>query len=208
MNDVDSLESLILDYGGVLTWPQRPDSVERMARLADAPPERFLTAYRGFRGGYDAGTLTGAAYWREVLSSLGRPSQPPEDVLARLAELDTESWTHYREEMWELARAARAAGLRTAMLTNCPFEILARIRADRRPDRSFDAVVASCEIGSNKPDRHIYEACLARLGVEARRALFVDDSRENLDGAAALGFCTLHFFGDGATLTLKQRLAR
>ena len=203
---MDSLAALILDYGGVLTWPQRAESVEGMARLACVPPRLFLTAYRAHRGGYDDGTLTVEAYWREVFTGLGRPSAPSPDVLEQLTELDVESWTEYREETWAIARAVRTSGLRTAMLTNCPVEHLARIRADRQPERSFDAVVASCEVGSNKPDRPIYDACLARLGVAAGGALFVDDSSANVEGAAALGMRTLLFAAGGSTLELRRLL--
>lgn len=201
-----SLDALILDFGDVLTWPQRAESVELMARGAGTAVETFRTAYRHHRGGYDGGVLSAEAYWRRVLTAVGQPSAASEAAVGQLVTLDVQSWTHYREEMWDLAHAARTAGLRTAMLSNCPVEILARIRADRRPERSFNAVVASCEVRCNKPDRRIYEACLASLGVAAGRALFVDDRLENLEGAAALGLHTLHFAGDDPARDLRRRL--
>ena len=67
-------------------------------------------------------------------------------------------------------------------------------------------MVASCEVGSNKPDRRIYDACLARLGVAPGRALFVDDSSANVEAAAALGLRTLHFAADGSTPELRRLL--
>lgn len=202
----ESFDALILDFGDVLTWPQRADSVDGMARLADVPLEAFRTAYWQHRGGYDGGALTAEAYWRRVLTAVGRPSAVVGETVAQLIALDIQSWTHYREEMWDLAHAAKASGLRTAILSNCPPEILARIRAERRTEGSFDAVVASCEVGCNKPVRRIYEACLVRLGVAPERAMFVDDRPENLEGAAVLGLRTQLFAGDDPAQALRRRL--
>jgi len=204
---VEPLDALILDFGEVLTWPQRAESVETMARVAGVLVEPLRTAYWRHREGYDGGGLTAEAYWRRVLTAVGRPSAVVGETVAQLIALDVQSWTRYREELWDLARDAHAAGLRTAILSNCPPELLAHIRADRRPERIFDAVVASCEVGCNKPDRRIYEACLVRLGVAPERALFVDDRRENLEGAAALGLRTLHFAGGEPMGELRRRLA-
>ena len=203
---MEPLDALILDFGDVLTWPQRVESVDAMARAAGVLVEPLRTAYWQHRDGYDGGALTAEAYWRRVLTAVGRPSAVVGETVGQLIALDVQSWTHYREEMWDLARDARAAGLRTAILSNCPPELLAHIRADRRPERTFDAVVASCEVGCNKPDRRIYEACLVRLGVAPARALFVDDRAENLEGAAALGLHTLHFAGDDPAGEVRRRL--
>ncbi|MEU6761014.1 HAD-IA family hydrolase [Streptomyces sp. NPDC046853] len=56
-------------------------------------------------------------------------------------------------------------------------------------------VVSSAGVGSVKPDRRIYEIALERTGVPAERCLFVDDRKENVDAAVALGMTGLHYKG-------------
>jgi putative hydrolase of the HAD superfamily len=51
-----------------------------------------------------------------------------------------------------------------------------------------DAAIDSAVVKAEKPDRRIFEAALATLGVGPRRALFVGDSRpRDMEGARALG---------------------
>ncbi|GGV43681.1 hypothetical protein GCM10010277_33540 [Streptomyces longisporoflavus] len=56
-------------------------------------------------------------------------------------------------------------------------------------------VVGSADVGVVKPDRRIYEIALERAGVPAERCLFVDDRKENVDAAVALGMVGLHYTG-------------
>jgi putative hydrolase of the HAD superfamily len=60
----------------------------------------------------------------------------------------------------------------------------------------FDFGFTSFELGLVKPDRAIFDAVAARLGVGAPgRVLFLDDNAVNVDGAAASGFVARHVRG-------------
>ena len=201
------LGALIVDYGGVLSKPQRAESVEAMARRVGVSIDVFRAAYWQHRDSYDAG-LPAEEFWRRVLGTVGHASEATR-VLAMVAWLiqrDVESWTHYREEVWDLIRSFRANGGRTAMLSNGVPEVMARIRSERTLDLWFDVVVVSYEVGYVKPDPRIHEICLSRLGVAANHALFVDDSTENIEAAAKLGIQTLHFTGDRSVRDLGFRV--
>ncbi|MEV3932236.1 HAD-IA family hydrolase [Streptomyces sp. NPDC049944] len=54
-------------------------------------------------------------------------------------------------------------------------------------------VVSSAVEGFAKPDPALYRIAAARAGVPMDRCLFVDDSRENVDAAVALGMTGVHF---------------
>jgi putative hydrolase of the HAD superfamily len=191
------LEALILDYGNVLSHPQREDCFETMVAQVGAPRNDFRDAYWHHRQQYDAG-LPAAEYWRRVLKTLGDSSRRSEHghAIDQLIKADVASWTQYREEMWVLAQSFRGGGGRTAFLSNGVPEAMAQIRAERPLERWFDVVVVSCEVGVAKPDPRIYKICLSRLGVEPNHALFVDDRLENIDAAATLGIQTFHFTTD------------
>jgi len=201
------LHALILDYGDVLSRPQRDRCVQAMADRLGVSAGAFRAAYRQHRRPYDAG-LPAADYWRQVLDTLGR-STPAMDTAATIEWLiatDVDSWTEYREETWVLAREFRAGGRLTAFLSNGIPEVMARLRAERALGSCFDVIVVSSEVGLTKPDPRIFELCLARLGVDAGCALFVDDRIENVEAAAGVGLRTLHFTGDESVGVLRELL--
>ena len=193
---------LILDFGEVLTRPQPPDVVRRMASIARLPEDEFKSRYWRHRLEYDGG-LTGEEYWHRVLDGAG--GDTPE-VIRALIDADFESWSDYRPQVWDIAAAFRARGGRTAMLTNGVVEIVDRLRRERHLEQWFDVVVASCEVGRCKPDPEIFRICVERLGLPATSTLFVDDRMENLDGAATIGLQTFHFTGDTDVRGLRTAL--
>ena len=57
----------------------------------------------------------------------------------------------------------------------------------------FDGIVVSGDEGLLKPDREIFELFFKRYGVAPESAVFVDDSKHNVEGARAAGMAALHF---------------
>jgi putative hydrolase of the HAD superfamily len=157
------VRALILDYGEVLSHPQRRDCLQQMAARAGTDVERFGTAYWRYRRAYDGG-LAASEYWYRVLDTLGTGKVADAGLVDVLIADDIRSWTHYREDVWEFARAFRAAGGRTAFLSNGVPEIVGHLRRTRALDTSFDAVLVSCEVGYMKPAPEIFRLCLERLG--------------------------------------------
>jgi putative hydrolase of the HAD superfamily len=105
------------------------------------------------------------------------------------------------EDMIDLARLARQAGLRVALLSNSfgldPYDPYATLGVTGL----FDVTVLSEHEGVAKPDPKIYLCTLERLGLNGEMCVFVDDNPENLAPARALGITTVH--ADG-----RQDLAR
>jgi 2-haloacid dehalogenase len=58
---------------------------------------------------------------------------------------------------------------------------------------SFDGIVVSGDEGVLKPDRKIFELFFARYGVAPESAVFIDDSKHNVEGARAAGMQALHY---------------
>lgn len=97
--------------------------------------------------------------------------------------------------MVDAVRRARAAGLRTGLLSNA-----GGCGRPEWPDL-FDAVVLSGLAGVAKPEAAAYLLVAQRLGVPPQRCVFVDDLRRNVLGAAAVGMTGVHHTGLAATLT-------
>ena len=195
------IQALVLDYGGVLSLPQPDNWYQAVALRLGVVADLFPASYWQHRQAYDAG-IPAEEYWTRVLATVGRSAQAAE--VERLVESDAASWTRYREDVWDVARWFRRLCGRTGFLSNGVPEVMARIRAERRLESCFDAVIVSCEVGVAKPDPRIYQICLSRLGVAADQTLFVDDRLENLQGAAKLGMRTLHFASGDAIKQLTD----
>jgi epoxide hydrolase-like predicted phosphatase len=85
--------------------------------------------------------------------------------------------------------AARARGIRTALLSNSW-----GLDYDRTGwAELFDAVVISGEVGLRKPEPAIYRLAAERLGVAPEGCVFVDDLAPNVRGAAAVGMVGVHY---------------
>jgi len=123
--------------------------------------------------------VTGFVGVRQLMSQL----YPVEEIASSI-----------RRQAYQTVRAARSAGLRTAVLTND----LASFYSDDWIGRigflnEVDAVVDGSRTGVLKPDPAAYRAVLCSLGVSAEEAVFVDDHPPNVLSARALGMSACFF---------------
>jgi putative hydrolase of the HAD superfamily len=107
------------------------------------------------------------------------------------------------DAMVDAVRAARRGGVRTGLITNS----WGAGRYDRIAlDELFDGVVISGEVGLNKPEPQIYELGAERVGLAPGECVFVDDLRENCDGAEAVGMTAVLHRGAEQTVPELERL--
>lgn len=188
----ERVEAVLFDFGGVFT--ESPfEAARALGRQLGIDPSLMMDTVFG---PYDDDTdhpwhrlergeipLMDA---REAILALGESRGFEADLFRVLAALGRSSGP--RREMIARARALRAAGLRTALVTNNALELREAWRPLLPLDELFDAVVDSCEVGFRKPDPRIFQHALALLGdVAPQRALFLDDYEGNLRAARALG---------------------
>ncbi len=105
--------------------------------------------------------------------------------------------------MYDLIRALRAAGLRTALLSNS-------WGCDEYPRADFpglfDAVVISGECGMRKPEEAIFLHTAKGLGLEPRECVFIDDIEANVAAAVACGMAGVHHTDAAQTAAALQDL--
>ncbi|MFC5720850.1 HAD-IA family hydrolase [Streptomyces gamaensis] len=178
---------MIFDFFGVLTFNMVEvisffEDRERLARGT------FLRAWADPRGQelfrqLELGRITQTDWNNGFAHLIGVAS---DDLMARY--LHDAFPAH---QVLKVARQARAAGIRTAVLSNSlgrePYDPYAGFDLHG----TFDEVVFSAEHGVRKPDPAIFRLVLGKLGVPAERCLFVDDSEDNLAAAQRLGITPL-----------------
>ena len=90
-------------------------------------------------------------------------------------------------------------------LTNMSVEAWPGVRAMSPAFARLHTVIVSGEEGLIKPDPAIYALTCQRVGLAPDEMLFIDDSRPNIDAAAALGFHTHHFTDPAALRPALER---
>lgn len=194
---------LILDFGGVVTtdfYGALSAFSERQGLPADAVVRilRDTAEGREALAGVESGQLSQADYEATLARLLGVSG---DGLLGRaLADLRP------RQEILDLARQAREAGIRVGVLSNSwgtgrydPYD-------GYDLDHLFDAVVISDQVGLRKPDPSIYTLAAAKIGVPPEECVFVDDTASNLPAATELGMAVVHFTDTGSDLRDIRRL--
>jgi len=105
--------------------------------------------------------------------------------------------------MVDAVREIRASDLLTGLVSNS----WSTAHYDRKLlEELFDAVVISAEVGLHKPQPEIYLLAAERLEVEPAACLFVDDLRENCEGAEAVGMTAIRHRTPQETIAKLEEL--
>ncbi len=202
------LRAVIFDFGGVLTTSPGALMAERAAeaghKLGDVlhlmmGPLDVDTSHpwhRIERGEITFDEMSDAMGSLFAAAGLPQPVRPPstEEMAAAVAPVD---------EMLELVRAVRTAGLRTAILTNNIREW--NWRGIVNADALVDVIVDSCEVGLRKPDEAIYRLTMERLGIDdPADCVYLDDFAWNISPAQSIGMHAIHV-SDHATAIAEVR---
>jgi putative hydrolase of the HAD superfamily len=192
------IRGVIIDWGGVMTNPIL-DTVDAWIRAEQIDRDSYTTVMRAwvmqaYGDGADnpihaleRGECTDEEFERRLADHLthadGRPVLA-DGLLARMfaaSALET--------AMLDLVRSLRAAGLRTALLSNSwgngdyPRHLFPEL---------FDVVVISCEVGMRKPEERIFRHTASLLDLAPEECVFIDDVQANVAAAEAIGLVALH----------------
>jgi putative hydrolase of the HAD superfamily len=178
-------DAVIFDYGRVLSLPPSDADLQEFAALVGVSEPPFFEIYSQTRHEYDRGQADFRQHWQAFSEAAGIELRS--EQVQRIAEMETRMWLCVDEETLTLARDIKASGLRTAILSNMPHDLLAYVRRNFEWLDEFAVKIWSCELGIVKPDPAIYRICLEALGCEPARTLFFDDRPNNVEAARELG---------------------
>jgi putative hydrolase of the HAD superfamily len=195
-------DGLIVDFAGVLTsnMVEVIGSFEEREGLAAGS---FLKVWAQSRGQelyrrLELGEISQAEWNEGFADLLGIDGT---DLMGRLLRDLSPAY-----DVLRVVRQARAAGIRTAVLSNSlgrePHDPYARYYLPG----SFDVVVLSDQHGVRKPDPAIFRLTLDQLGVAAKACVFADDTEENLLPAYRMGMTVVHAVDEDVTAPCLRQL--
>jgi epoxide hydrolase-like predicted phosphatase len=178
--------AVLFDFGGVLTTPVwdsfaafcrteglAPDAVKKLFKTDPEALADLRKLETGEMSEYDFeavfGRRLGLADPDGLIDSMFSGMQP-------------------EPAMVDVVRQIRLSGLKTGLLSNSwstdhyDRELLMEL---------FDVTVISAEVQMHKPQPEIYRLAAKRLEVTPEECLFVDDLKENCDGAEAVGMTAI-----------------
>jgi epoxide hydrolase-like predicted phosphatase len=193
--------AVLFDFGGVLTtsvWDSfaafcrteglDPDSVKKLFKHDPEALEDLRKLEVGEMSEYDFERVFG--------KRLGLAD--PEGLIVSMF-----AGMRPQPEMVEVVRDIRQAGLKTGLISNSwstdhyDRELLMEL---------FDVSVISAEVHLHKPQAEIYRLAADRIGVDPKDCVFIDDLKENCEGAEAVGMTAIRHRSAAETIARLQEL--
>jgi putative hydrolase of the HAD superfamily len=201
MTEPTRARALIFDFGGVISRTLFETHAQSEATLG-LPPGSLT-----WRGPFDPATdplwrdmqadrISERDYWyartREVGALVGQDWTELSD-LVRTVRGNAPSEV-IRPEFLDTVAAARAAGVRLAVLSNELDLFYGAEFRDKLPFlQAFEVIVDATHTGILKPDPRAYRIVLDALDLAAGDCVFIDDQDRNIAGAREVGLRTVAF---------------
>ena len=191
-----SLRAVVFDFGRVLIRYEPREITEAIVGGDEVSLLTDVLFSEETWGRLDAGTATNEEAAAIACRRLPERLHPAATAVYR-------EWIHHLPPlpgMWELVGALRAASRVSLYLLSNISAYFAE-HADLFPVLShFDRCFFSGVLRMVKPHADIFLHLLGECGLAPEETLFIDDNRENIEAAAALGMHTYLFDGDADRL--------
>jgi epoxide hydrolase-like predicted phosphatase len=195
-----SSPGLLVDFGGVLTTNVF-ESFRAFCEDEGLDSNAFLDLFRHDRDArrdlrqVEVGKIDEDEFARRICARLGVANS--DGFIDRL-------FAGMRPDgaMVAAVKRAKAAGVLTGLVSNS----LGSGRYDRDAfPELFDGVVISGEVGLHKPQPEIFRLGAERIGLAPEECVFVDDLRENCEGAETVGMTAVLHRGAETTIPELER---
>ena len=184
------VDCVIFDIGNVLINYAPDDFIVKL--FPDDPEKQQQILKRVYEGKYwpmfDRGTMS----YEEAAERLEKEyGGSREDYLRAMY-----GWIELKtpiEEGWRTVSRCKRAGKQLWLLSNYAEAGYTRLREKFRDlFAAFDGATVSCYYHQCKPEKEIYETLIRESGIEPGRALFIDDTLTNVEGALHAGINGFH----------------
>ena len=187
------IKAVVFDMGGVLVRLDMDTCLSNFKELAGfADIEDYLDRFhqKGFISDLEEGKTTPEDFYRECLKH-SRPGTGMETVQYCFCSL----LDGLEEDSLELIRSLRGRYPLYVLSNNNPISraYFCGMMGERglNPEEVFEKEFYSYEMHLLKPAREVYEHVVESIGTRPEEILFIDDARDNIEAAQAVGITTL-----------------
>lgn len=190
------LRAVLFDAEGVLYYRKDKDHEYRkifkeFGIKNKVVPEEEKERYRRMAS---VGMITFEQYKQNVLQVIGitDPAQIARGI--QIAHEEHEH-VHFFKGIRETLEKLKSRNLYLGVVTDTAHPLHVKINKFERGGfgNLWDSIIASREVGVQKPDPRIYQLALQQLGIKAEQAIFVGHKAIELDGARNVGMQTIAF---------------
>jgi epoxide hydrolase-like predicted phosphatase len=191
-----SLRAVYFDFGGVIARTEFQAPRQHLADRLKVEYEDLVKAVFESESARQAGlgVITEEQHFANVMRSLHLPLSDARSFADEFFSGDVTDL-----ELLDLARSLRKTH-KVGLISNAWSGLRAWMTGRKMAD-AFDALVISAEVKIAKPDPRIYHLALEKLGVQPGEAVFLDDFKENVEGARAVGMQAIHFMEPKTAIT-------
>jgi putative hydrolase of the HAD superfamily len=195
------VRAVFFDLGGVIVRTEYQAPREHLAERLNMTYEDLSKLVFESETSRQAsvGQMTTDEHWASIAHRLAQPASESRAIREEFFAgdvVDRDLVDHIR---WLRPR------YKTALLSNAWPDAREYVMQQQFGD-AFDALIISAEVGVMKPDPGIFQVGLEQLGIAAGEAVFVDDTKVNVEAARALGMHAV-LFRDTAQLTRELAAA-
>ena len=189
---LNGVRNLMFDLGGVIIDLDRQRCVDALVALGDSHADELLglSMQKGEFMKLEEGKISAADFYNEMRRRIGRPVSDNE-----IADAINELLIGIPVERLRLLRELKQH-FKVILLSNTNSIMFDTKIADCFAQEGlsvshyFDDIFLSYRLKACKPHADIFEKVIAQAQIIPEETLFFDDSQQNLDTAAALGFKT------------------
>lgn len=189
---LNGIRNLMFDLGGVIIDLDRQRCVDALVALGDSHADELLglSMQKGEFMKLEEGKISAADFYNEMRRRIGRPVSDNE-----IADAINELLIGIPVERLRLLRELKQH-FKVILLSNTNSIMFDTKIADCFAQEGlsvshyFDDIFLSYRLKACKPHADIFEKVIAQAQIIPEETLFFDDSQQNLDTAAALGFKT------------------
>lgn len=176
---------IVFDIGGVLlNWKV---AIPKIAQMLNVTNEIFFDELQKHLKNLELGKDHQNDFWEYLVEKYNSSLEP--NFLKK-------TWIEEQipiEPGWDLLRKTKKSGYRVVCCTNNWKDTVERQVKLHSDFSLFEFILNSADVGTRKPDERIYLLVEEKVGEKGQDIFFIDDSKENCEGAEKIGWQTFQF---------------
>lgn len=189
------LKGIFFDFDGVITLEKQgtPPTIAYIAEATGLLAEAVEKAYRRHNRALLMGEVTHPDMWQQFCEEL--ETDIDYDILKGAflnITLDREVVGYIRELKEKYL---------IGMITDNKVDRIETILKEKGLEELFDVVVISAQVHSGKTEERIFEEALKRSNLKPQECVFIDNTAQNLEIPAKMGFRAVYFDDEKRDLT-------